>query len=154
ARRLGPGSGPEQVAGVARAAAELVPDLAPGVRSARDGHRNREPEVARHTQPLASPRESSEHAARMTTEGEALARMREICLALPDTKETLTWGQPHFRVLDKIFAGCGSEGGTTGIGFKLTLPHQAQIVKRPGFSIAPYVGRHGWVSVDVAHIED
>lgn len=90
----------------------------------------------------------------MTSEGEALARMREICLALPDTKETLTWGQPHFRVLDKIFAGCGSEGGTVGIGFKLTLPHQAQIVKRPGFSIAPYVGKHGWVSVDAATIED
>ncbi len=31
--------------------------------------------------------------------------MRKICLSLPDTKETLTWGEPHFRVGDKIFAG-------------------------------------------------
>ena len=36
-----------------------------------------------------------------------LARVREICLALPDTKETLTWGSPYFRVGDKIFAGYG-----------------------------------------------
>ena len=35
-----------------------------------------------------------------------LNRMREICLALPDTKETMTWGKPHFRVIEKIFAGC------------------------------------------------
>ena len=27
-----------------------------------------------------------------------LERLREICLALPDTKETLTWGSPYFRV--------------------------------------------------------
>jgi predicted DNA-binding protein (MmcQ/YjbR family) len=40
-----------------------------------------------------------------------LDNMREICLALPDTKETLIWGQPHFRVGEKIFAGCGDEKG-------------------------------------------
>ena len=27
-----------------------------------------------------------------------MQRVREICLALPDTKETLTWGSPYFRV--------------------------------------------------------
>ena len=37
----------------------------------------------------------------------ALARLRKICLALPDTKETLTWGEPHFRVGEKIFCGFG-----------------------------------------------
>ena len=36
-----------------------------------------------------------------------LTKMREICLSLPDTKETLTWGQPHFRVGDEIFRGYG-----------------------------------------------
>ncbi len=28
-------------------------------------------------------------------------RLRAVCLALPDTKETLTWGEPHFRVGEK-----------------------------------------------------
>ena len=31
-----------------------------------------------------------------------LARMREICLGLPGSKETSTWGHPNFRVGDKV----------------------------------------------------
>ena len=61
----------------------------------------------------------------------ALERMREICLSLPDTKETPTWGSPHFRVGDKIFAGCGEEKGKGSIGFKLEMAHAAEIVSRP-----------------------
>ena len=30
----------------------------------------------------------------------ALKRLRAICLALPDAKETQTWGSPYFRVGD------------------------------------------------------
>jgi predicted DNA-binding protein (MmcQ/YjbR family) len=78
----------------------------------------------------------------------ALAKMRKICLALPDTKETPTWGQPHFRVGEKIFAGCGLEKGAISVGFKLEMDHADAMVRRPGFSRAPYVGHKGWVSVD------
>ena len=51
--------------------------------------------------------------------------MQSICLKLPNTKETLTWGKPHFRVNDKIFAGYGDEKGKTVIGFKLEMDHAA-----------------------------
>ena len=78
----------------------------------------------------------------------ALAKMRRICLALPDTKETPTWGQPHFRVGEKIFAGVGLEKGVISVGFKLEMDHADAMVRRPGFSRAPYVGHKGWVSVD------
>jgi predicted DNA-binding protein (MmcQ/YjbR family) len=78
----------------------------------------------------------------------ALAKMRKICLALPDTRETPTWGQPHFRVGEKIFAGCGLENGAISVGFKLEMDHADAMVRRPGFSRAPYVGHKGWVSVD------
>ena len=33
-----------------------------------------------------------------------LQEMREICMALPDTEETLTWASPCFCVGEKIFA--------------------------------------------------
>jgi predicted DNA-binding protein (MmcQ/YjbR family) len=79
----------------------------------------------------------------------ALKKMRAICLALPDTKETPTWGQPHFRVADKIFAGLGEEKGALTVGFKLELDHADVMVRRPGFSRAPYVGHKGWVSADL-----
>ena len=78
-----------------------------------------------------------------------LKKMREICLALPDTKETFTWGEPHFRVGEKIFAGYGTEKGRKVAGFKLERAHAAAIVERPGFRPAAYVGHAGWVSMDV-----
>ncbi len=81
----------------------------------------------------------------------ALGEMRRICLALPQTKETLTWGKPHFRVGEKIFAGYGEKDGRPGIGFKLEMDHAQRIIKSdPRFTRAPYVGHKGWVSVDVS----
>ncbi len=84
----------------------------------------------------------------------ALKKMRAICLALPDTKETPTWGQPHFRVGEKIFAGLGEAAGVVTAGFKLELDHADAMVRRRGFSRAPYVGHKGWVSADVEVVTD
>ena len=84
----------------------------------------------------------------------ALAKMRKICLSLPDTKETPTWGQPHFRVGEKIFSGLGEEKGVLTVGFKLEMAHADAMVRRPGFSRAPYVGHKGWVSADVGQLKD
>jgi len=50
-----------------------------------------------------------------------LERFRKICLELPNTKETITWGEPHFRVGEKIFAGYGEKDGHPSIGFKLVI---------------------------------
>jgi predicted DNA-binding protein (MmcQ/YjbR family) len=84
-----------------------------------------------------------------------LAKMREICLALPDTKETLTWGYPHFRVGEKIFAGWGADKTTQSIGFKLEMEHADAMVQNDArFTRAPYVGHKGWVSMDPTTIKD
>ena len=83
-----------------------------------------------------------------------LAAMRAICLSLPDTKETPTWGKPHFRVNDKIFAGCHEEDGRSVIGFKLEMQHAAAVLADPRFTRAPYVGHKGWVSMDASRISD
>ena len=83
-----------------------------------------------------------------------LEKLRAICLALPDTKETPTWGKPHFRVGEKIFCGYGEEGGKTTIGFKLEMAHAAARIEDPRFEKAPYVGHKGWVSMDAASVTD
>lgn len=84
-----------------------------------------------------------------------LSKMREICLGLPDTKETLTWGYPHFRVGEKIFAGWGEEKGKQSIGFKLEMDHaDAMVMNDVRFTRAPYVGHKGWVSMDPTTIKD
>jgi predicted DNA-binding protein (MmcQ/YjbR family) len=91
----------------------------------------------------------------MAKKDDALTKMREICLALPDTKETLTWGEPHFRVGDKIFAGYGEKEGQASIGFKLAMLHaEAVIHEDPRFTRAPYVGHKGWVSMDATRVKD
>lgn len=84
----------------------------------------------------------------------ALVKLRQICASLPDTKETLTWGEPHFRVGDKIFAGYGDQDGRPTIDFKLEMAHAAAVIKIPGFEKAPYVGHKGWVSMDASRIKD
>jgi predicted DNA-binding protein (MmcQ/YjbR family) len=78
-----------------------------------------------------------------------LDRLRRIALALPETTEVLTWEEhPTFRVRDKIFVICGATGDT--ITVKATKEDQAELVAtEPRVRIAPYVGRHGWVAVDL-----
>ena len=83
-----------------------------------------------------------------------LTEMRRICLALPETTETMTWGQPHFRVRGKIFAGFGDHGGTFTLGFKLEREHADAAIQDPRFTRAPYVGAHGWISMDVKGVRD
>ncbi len=83
-----------------------------------------------------------------------LTKMKGICLSLPDTKLTMTWDQPHFRVGDKIFAGCGEENGKVTIGFKLEMEHAHEILRDKRFTRAPYVGHKGWVSMDASGIKN
>ena len=84
-----------------------------------------------------------------------LKRISDICLSLPDTELTMTWGEPHFRVANKIFCGYGKENGRVTIGFKLEMEHADILVKNdPRFTRAPYVGHKGWVSMDAKSIKD
>ena len=74
-----------------------------------------------------------------------LERLRKICLAFPDSKETLTWGEPHFRVGEKIFAGYSNGGGKVTIGFKLTMEHADVVVGDPRFELLKLAKlRRGW----------
>ena len=55
-----------------------------------------------------------------------LARLRKLCLELPGTRETLTWGHPNFRVGDKIFASYGDdEDGTGGKTYSFYFAYDA-----------------------------
>lgn len=90
----------------------------------------------------------------MARSGTTLKKLRDICLSLPDTKETITWGQPHFRVREKIFCGYGEEQGRMTIGFRLERPHADLVVDGDRYRRAPYVGQHGWVSMDAGRIDD
>jgi hypothetical protein len=79
--------------------------------------------------------------------------VRRLALALPETEERLTWETDiTFRVRDKIFA-IGGEGATS-VSIKASPERQAELVDLDPETFRPsaYVGRFGWVTVDLERI--
>lgn len=86
---------------------------------------------------------------------DVLDRLRGIALALPQTKETFTWGKPHFRVGEKIFCGCGEQHGCASLSLKMDPNEAAVLMQIPGVEKAPYSRPNdGWVSVDPNVFDD
>jgi predicted DNA-binding protein (MmcQ/YjbR family) len=83
-----------------------------------------------------------------------LSRVRKICLALPGTHEVEAWGEPTFRVKNKLFAmyaspGSHHTGDFPSIWVKSTPINQQFMVqdKPRRYFVPPYVGASGWVGV-------
>jgi predicted DNA-binding protein (MmcQ/YjbR family) len=78
-----------------------------------------------------------------------LARMRALCLALPEAREKLTWDVPTFRVREKMFALCGSEDARLTAWLKAPPGAQESLVAYDPrrYFVPPYVGRAGWIGV-------
>jgi predicted DNA-binding protein (MmcQ/YjbR family) len=73
-------------------------------------------------------------------------RIRKIALALPETHEELTWGEDvNFRVGKKIFCFPGDQAMT----IKADPDERESLLADDRFTIAPYVGRFGWLRMDV-----
>lgn len=86
---------------------------------------------------------------------EVVKNLQSICLALPKTKETQTWGKPHFRVGEKIFCGCGESKGRVALGLKAELAESRVLLKLPGIMKGPYSRPDdGWISIDPAVFDD
>ena len=79
----------------------------------------------------------------------SLARLRPICLALPEAEERETWGEPTFRVRDKIFCMHRSDTGAPALWCKAPPGSQAILIGAdPGrFFSPPYVGHKGWIGM-------
>ena len=77
-----------------------------------------------------------------------LDRLREICLALPEAIEE-AWGDPTFRVRDKIFAQYKVGDGRMSVWCKAPPGAQGVLVGSDPqrFFVPPYVGHIGWVGV-------
>jgi predicted DNA-binding protein (MmcQ/YjbR family) len=83
-----------------------------------------------------------------------LTRLRKICLALPEAHEVEAWGEPTFRVRNKLFAMFASASnhhgyGTNSVWLKAAPGNQALMVKADAtrFFVPPYVGPNGWIGV-------
>jgi hypothetical protein len=83
-----------------------------------------------------------------------LARLRAICLALPEAHEAEAWGEPTFRVRNKLFAMHASASTHHGAGREavwIAANHVSQDMvlraKPDRYFSPPYVGPSGWIGV-------
>ena len=81
-----------------------------------------------------------------------LDRLRTICLAFPEAHEVEAWGDPTFRVKNKLFAMYASSAthhgaGRPGVWIKSAAVTQDMLVRaEPArYYVPPYVGKSGWV---------
>ena len=76
-------------------------------------------------------------------------RLRAICLALPEATEKQAWGDPTFRVRDRIFAMEKRGDGRVSVWCKAPPGSQTVLVGADParFFVPPYVGHKGWVGM-------
>jgi hypothetical protein len=79
--------------------------------------------------------------------------LRQVVRSLPEAEERETWGHPTFRVRDRMFAAMSDDGQEATV--KATRQEQAALVSAAPetFGIPAYVGRHGWVSIQLATVD-
>jgi predicted DNA-binding protein (MmcQ/YjbR family) len=77
-----------------------------------------------------------------------LARLRRICLALPETDEGSSFGSPVWRVGKKSFATLHDYGKGLTVSFWVGIERQGPLEMDPRFSIPPYLGHNGWMALD------
>jgi len=81
--------------------------------------------------------------------------VRAIAMALPEVEEILTWETDvTFRVRRKMFV-VGADGSDS-VSIKATPTMQADLIDQDPetFRPAAYVGRYGWVTANLARIDD
>jgi len=83
-----------------------------------------------------------------------LARLRKVCLALPEAHEVEAWGEPTFRVRNKLFAMYATADNHHGAGrpavwCKAAPGNQGLMVRAnpDRFFVPPYVGPNGWIGI-------
>jgi predicted DNA-binding protein (MmcQ/YjbR family) len=83
----------------------------------------------------------------MSLREQALKKLRTICLALPETCEVETWGNPTFKAGKAAFAVLDKYDGSLSLAVRVGLDRQQELVADPRYFETPYSARHGWVSL-------
>jgi len=83
-----------------------------------------------------------------------LEKVRKICLKLPEAHEVEAWGEPTFRVRNKLFAMYAAPnnhhgGGRPALWIKSTHVNQDLLIRSDvgRFFSPPYVGPSGWIGM-------
>ena len=90
---------------------------------------------------------------------EHLSRVRRICLALPQTIEKLSHGEPTFFVAKRVYAMFDNNHhnlGHVAVWVPAAPGTQVTLIRTEPkkFFRPPYVGVKGWVGVDLEQVSD
>ncbi len=83
----------------------------------------------------------------------ALKRVRDICLALPEASEKEAWGRPTFRIRDKkmfaMYMDNHHADGRLALWVNAPPGEQDLLIEADpdGFFVPPYMGPSGWVGL-------
>ena len=74
--------------------------------------------------------------------------IRQYCLSLPHTTETVQWGDDLvFKIAGKMYAVAALEPGDHWLSFKCTPDDFARLIEQEGIIPAPYMARAQWVAL-------
>src|SRR5437667_8814656 len=77
--------------------------------------------------------------------------VRQYCLSLPHTTETVQWGDDLvFKIAGKMYTVTALVPGDHWLSFKCTPEEFARLVEQEGIIPAPYLARAHWVSLETA----
>ncbi|MDP3416138.1 MAG: MmcQ/YjbR family DNA-binding protein [Falsiroseomonas sp.] len=84
------------------------------------------------------------------------ARLRRLCLALPEAAEVEAWDQPTFRVRGRIFAMLHQGEQGLAVWFKAPPGSQELLLEAAPdrFFRPPYLGHKGWVALRLDGVVD
>ncbi len=83
----------------------------------------------------------------------ALKRVRDICLALPEASEKEAWGRPTFRIRGKkmfaMYMDNHHDDGRLALWVNAPPGEQDLLIEADpdGFFVPPYMGPSGWVGL-------
>ena len=88
-----------------------------------------------------------------------LARVRQFCLALPETEERLSHGEPTFFLKKKVFvmfANNHHDDGHLAVWLPAPSGFQSALIEaQPDvYFKPPYVGGRGWIGIELDRISD
>ncbi len=75
-----------------------------------------------------------------------LGTLRAMCLSLPETSETASFGHPNFKAGKKTFVAFERVKGRASIAFRLPPDDVERLLQRKQFFATPY-GRGLWASL-------
>jgi len=79
-----------------------------------------------------------------------LAKVRKICLALPETSEQRQFGFPVWRAGKRCFAQLYLLDRRLSLAVWTGAELQSMLIEDPRFRVPPYLGHQGWTALDVS----